>query len=290
MLNGAYSVFIVAADDNDRVRPWACPQRRLTNYLLTCSLRGKEELRVDGVSFQVPQGGCYLLPPCALADMVARKPSRQVWVHFEVIWNELRGGHPWPICHDPNWEQTRRFAQPSPRDVWGVDLPILLPEVLWARTAASMSAVISDWRSGSPRGMAHAQHELAGVLLEWVSVEWERASLANMLSANERIERAEALVRNDLSAGLSVSDMATVAGYSRSRFSEVYLSARGETPGQFLLRSRLERARALLQQTNLSARTVAQLVGYGDDTAFGRAFRDQYGLSPQAWRKRHRHA
>src|SRR5579862_3690582 len=117
MLNGAYSVFIVAADDSNRPRPWACPQRRLTNYLLTCSLRGAERLRVDDVYLDVPQGGCYMLPPCVLTDMVARKPSRPAWVHFEVIWNELRGHHPWPICHDPNWEQTRRFAQPSPREV-----------------------------------------------------------------------------------------------------------------------------------------------------------------------------
>jgi AraC-like DNA-binding protein len=286
MLNGAYSVFIVAADDAPRRRPWSVPNRRLTNYVLSCSLAGEEELRVGGESFHVPQGGSYMLPPCVPSDIECRNSSQPAWVHFEVVWNDLRGRHPWPICHDPDWESTRRFAQPSPREVWGVDMPVLPPEVLWPQIRAIVPSIITHWKSGLTSNILRAQHELAGLLLEWVCFEMARSSQPHMLSAHERIERAEALVRNDLAAGVSVSDMATAAGYSRSRFSEIYCQIRGKTAGQFLLQSRLQRAKALLRQTTLSAKTVAQLVGYQDSTAFGRAFRSEWGLSPLAWRKR----
>ena len=277
---------MVAAGDVGRFRPWSVMQRRLTNYVLTCSLKGEEELNVDGEKFHVPRGGCYLLPPTVVTDIVCRKGNLPVWVHFEVIFNELRGRHPWPIPHDPNWESTRQFAQPSPREVWGVDLPILLPKLFWVRVAEVLPAIVAGWRTGQPARVLRAQQELAVVLLDWVTFEWERTSQPNMLSPQERIARAEALVRNDLAAGLSVADMARAAGFSRSRFSEVYFHHRKHTPGHFLLQSRLLRAKALLQQTNLSANAIAQLVGYRDGTAFGRAFRTDVGVTPQVWRQK----
>jgi len=285
MLTGPYNVFIVAADNSPRFRRWSVPQRRLTNYVLTCSSKGEEELTIAGEKLRVPDGGCYMLPPQLLTDIESHQGNQPLWVHFEVIWNELRGRHPWPISRDPNWESTRRFAQPSPLEIWGIDLPILLPERLWVRIAESLPEIVTGWRTGKAPRMLRAQYELEGLLLNWVTFEWERASQPNTLSARERIERAEALVRNDLAAGLGASDMATAAGYSRSRFAEVYFQLRKQSPGQFLLQSRISRAKSLLRQTDLPAREVAQLVGYSDSTAFGRAFREVCGLTPLAWRK-----
>ena len=286
MRDGAYSVYIVAADDAPRLRPWSVPNRRLTNYVLCCCLAGDEEIRVGGETINVGEGGCYLLPPSVPADLRSRHGSRPAWLHFEVIWNELRGRHPWPICHDPNWESTRRFAQPSPREVWGIDLPVLLPELFWPRIRDLLPGIIASWKTGQTLGILRAQHDLAGLLLEWVCSELGRSAQPEFLSTRERVERAEARVRNDLAAGVSVSDMAAAAGYSRSRFSEVYFELRKQSAGQFLLHSRMVRAKALLEQTTLPAKTVAQLVGYQDSTAFGRAFRTELGLSPLAWRKR----
>ncbi len=284
ILTGPYNVHIVAAGDAARLRPWSVPQRRLTNYVLTCSLKGEEELSVEGERFLVPRGGCYLLPPCVMSDIDCRKGNLPIWAHFEVIWNNLRGRHPWPICNDPHWESTRKFAQPSPRDIWGVDLPIVLPKLFWARVAEVLPAIVKGWRTGQPARVLRAQYVLEGLLLDWVSFEWERGAQPNMLSHQERIERAESLVRNDLAAGLGVADMAKAAGFSRSRFSDVYFDLRKQTPGHFLLQSRMLRAQTLLQQTNLSANAIAQMVGYRDGTAFGRAFRGEFNVTPLAWR------
>lgn len=62
----------------------------------------------------------------------------------------------------------------------------------------------------------------------------------------------------------------------------------GATPGQWLRRFRLERARMLLLDTDDPLPTIAQAAGYGDVSLLHRAFRAEEGMAPGAWRRRAR--
>ena len=60
---------------------------------------------------------------------------------------------------------------------------------------------------------------------------------------------------------LSVTDMARAAGMSRAHFSREFTRAFGESPHQYLLTRRLERAAALLRTTDWSVTTICFAVG-----------------------------
>jgi AraC-like DNA-binding protein len=59
----------------------------------------------------------------------------------------------------------------------------------------------------------------------------------------------------------------------------------GLTTGQWLLKSRISRAGALLADSSLSIADVALEAGYADQSAFTRQFRRSTGLSPSEYRK-----
>lgn len=84
---------------------------------------------------------------------------------------------------------------------------------------------------------------------------------------------------DDLSARLFVGPFHLTRLFGRSI---------GVPPMQYLSRRRLERAAALLSETDLPVASIGATVGMSDPAHFSRRFRASFGLSPRAYRLRHR--
>jgi AraC-like DNA-binding protein len=85
---------------------------------------------------------------------------------------------------------------------------------------------------------------------------------------------------------LDVDDMASAAGLSRAHFSREFRRVFGETPHAYLLTRRLERAAALLRNTDRSVTDICLSVGLQSLGSFTTSFRRMYGESPTAYRAR----
>jgi AraC-like DNA-binding protein len=83
---------------------------------------------------------------------------------------------------------------------------------------------------------------------------------------------------------LDVGDMAAAAGLSRAHFSREFRKAFGESPHHYLLTRRLERAAALLRNTDRSVADVCVSVGLQSVGSFTTTFNRTYGISPTAYR------
>jgi AraC-like DNA-binding protein len=83
---------------------------------------------------------------------------------------------------------------------------------------------------------------------------------------------------------LTVADLARAAGLSPAHFSREFRSAFGETPHQYLLTRRLERAAALLRNTDRTVTEICFAVGLASLGSFTTSFRRVYGAAPLAYR------
>ncbi|MEI7767333.1 MAG: AraC family transcriptional regulator [Phycisphaerae bacterium] len=283
---GPYSVQILSADDAPRFYAWQKPARQLPWYLMVCSLAGREQITVHGQAYDILPGQSYLVPPGAISVVGSQRGNRPIWIHFEVrhdLWRQQRiadaeQGLPWP-------QQAPR-AQPCPPEVWGVDLPIVIPAMLQGHFASAegLPRVVRLWKQHTPLAVMESQHLLAGLLLMLVTEAWRKQTPAPP-DPLTRIARAEALARENLGSGFGVGHFAAAAGYSRSRFSLLYQQHRGGTPGDFLRQLRLTQACQLLATTTQAVHEIARLVGYPDPTVFGRVFRRHQGCTPKQWRQ-----
>ncbi len=84
---------------------------------------------------------------------------------------------------------------------------------------------------------------------------------------------------------LSVDDLAQAAGRSRAHFTREFTQAFGESPHQYLLTRRLERAAALLRTTDWTVSRICFAVGLGSLGSFITSFRRMFGQTPTAYRK-----
>ena len=83
---------------------------------------------------------------------------------------------------------------------------------------------------------------------------------------------------------LDVDDLARAAGLSRAHFSREFRRAFGEPPHAYLLTRRLERAAALLRNTDRSVTDICFSVGLLSLGSFTTSFTRTYGVSPTAYR------
>jgi AraC-like DNA-binding protein len=99
--------------------------------------------------------------------------------------------------------------------------------------------------------------------------------------------RAKDLIDARYREPLDVPTLARAARLSEAHFSREFRRTFGETPHQYLLTRRLERAAALLRNTDRSISEVCFAVGLRSVGSFTTSFGRAFGLSPGAYRAAH---
>lgn len=87
---------------------------------------------------------------------------------------------------------------------------------------------------------------------------------------------------------LSLAEVAQQAGYSPAYFSRVFREERGCTFREHLNELRIEKSKALLLGGSHTIAEICALVGFEDQSYFGRVFRRHTGTTPDRYRKRAR--
>lgn len=134
-------------------------------------------------------------------------------------------------------------------------------------------------------------------------VETMVAELAYARTAHEQAHQAEGtqtalgIVKEAIAAveraldeerRIGVDEVAEQLYTSRSKLCATFKVQTGESLGSYIRRHRMERARDLLADSPLTIAQVAERLGYPQQAAFAQAFKQYTGMTPTAWRSKHR--
>lgn len=97
-------------------------------------------------------------------------------------------------------------------------------------------------------------------------------------------DRALWFIENHFREEISLDDVAGAAGVSRFHLSRAFAYATGHSVMQYVRARRLSEAARMLTQGAPDILAVALDAGYGSHEAFTRAFREQFGMTPEALR------
>ena len=100
-----------------------------------------------------------------------------------------------------------------------------------------------------------------------------------------RLRRIKELVHAKMGDDLSLDEMAQSIGLSTAHFARMFRKSAGETPHQFVLRQRIERAKAMLRAPNARVLDVAVACGFKTQQHFAQVFRDVCRVSPTEYRQ-----
>src|SRR5437763_2838583 len=110
-----------------------------------------------------------------------------------------------------------------------------------------------------------------------VSEQQDPELLRRLLRAKDRMDAAS-------HEAWPIRRLARVSGVSEAHFARSFKQAYGVPPHRYLLTRRVERATALLRETELPITEIAFQTGWESLGTFGRTFRDVTGESPTAFR------
>jgi AraC family transcriptional regulator len=99
--------------------------------------------------------------------------------------------------------------------------------------------------------------------------------------SNIVLKRVIEYIHDNLDQNLTLAELSFIANMSSYHFAHIFKQATGMAPHQYVLHTRIERAKSLLLQGKLSIAEVAMRVGFFDQSHFTRYFKRTVGVTPQ---------
>src|SRR5580698_2368024 len=156
------------------------------------------------------------------------------------------------------------------------------------RLGALVAAVHAEMVAGFPNGrlfLDSVEQAMAVALVSGYAVRQSPVQISRGGLGPARLRRIGELVQARLEGDLSLDEMAQSVGLSTAHFARVFRKSTGETPHQFVLRQKLERAKAMLRAPGARVLDVAVACGFKTQQHFAQVFRDLCGISPTGYRQ-----
>jgi len=240
--------------------------RGTEDWLMIQTLDGEGVFRnEDGTETQVKAGDIAMVLPGTRHDYgIAYKAA--IW---ELIWAHF---HPHPL-----WHEWMRWPEAAP------GLMVLSLEDLETRkTVTDCFQRCHALAMGSlPFHEQFAMNALEQVLL-WCATQ---IPVTNAAEPDARVRVARTYIQDHLREKLSVDAIASDAGVSTSRLTQLFRQETGMTPIAFLEFQRLTRAKQLLTRTTLSIGMIAEETGFENAFYFTQRFKKHTGLTPTDFRR-----
>ena len=162
------------------------------------------------------------------------------------------------------------------------------PKLEDKRVVALVAAVNAERIAGFPSGrlfLDSVEQALAVALVNNHAVRHYDVRVYHGGLGPARLRRITELVHAEIEDELSLHKMAETAGLSTAHFSQMFRKSTGESPHQFVLRHRVERAKDLLRASDARVLDVAVACGFKTQQHFARIFRQICGTSPTEYRE-----
>lgn len=248
---------------------WHSPELGLAVRL---SGQTRHEVRFEGgrtERFAVRPGQVLLLP----ADQRVRGHTQGVGTMREAL-----------VLLAPDWiarASGGEFALPRLALRWSADLrnPLI---------REALVALVREVEQPGPLGRLAGESLARVILTELVRQHVGRpGALARAhCIASHRLRRITDFIDAHLTGDLSLLALAAHAGVSRVHFVRQFKRLTGLAPHQYVLRRRVERAAALLQNRDACLKALALEVGFSSQSHLTAAFRRVTGTTPGAYRAR----
>ena len=133
-------------------------------------------------------------------------------------------------------------------------------------------------------------------LMEFLALAIESASRDGKVSQRNTEYNAKVYVEfavNYLQANYpnaKINDLALQIGINRSYLTSIFRRQMGISPQEYLMQYRMDKAREMLLETDISVQEIALRVGYDNPLTFSKIFKSYFGLSPAHYRQQKRNA
>ena len=236
--------------------------RILDGYYLVFNSRGRGAFESAlSPSVEILAGSCFFLFPGVWHRY---KPDAESG--WEEYWIGFKGSYPDILMNQRFFPASAPVVRPGLNDTLLTQIRKILDEV----------------RAASP-----GYHQvIAGITLQILGLVHALCARTGMIQDEDgqAIEKARFYLRENLESPLDIKALMRQLPMSYSKFRKLFKKVTGESPHQYHLNLRLDKARELLNTTNLNVTEVAYTLGFDSVFYFSKLFKKKNGVSPKSYR------
>ncbi|GAA3412380.1 AraC family transcriptional regulator [Paenibacillus hodogayensis] len=231
------------------------PAHGLPDYDLWYALEGSGEMRLNGHTYPIRRGSCFIVHPGDRPHAVQNDDDRLtvIFIHF---WANV------PLdTTPPVWPRHTFF-----RDVYPIER--LLHEMLYVLGSRDSlrEEEFDCWMKLSILHIHRHHHD--------------KGQAALSARHQETIRAAIDYIRRESGRRVRTDELAGRAGMSQAHLNIVFKQFAGMPLKKYITLTRLERARYLLSDTTMNVSEVADAIGYSDVYTFSKIFKRYFGMTP----------
>ncbi|RSX54400.1 AraC family transcriptional regulator [Bifidobacterium goeldii] len=231
-------------------------RRSIDNFMIAYIRQGTLHVKTAGVTHTASQGQFIVLDCSIPHDFWTTEPCQDYFMHF----------------NGPSASAYCRYIVANAGNV-------ITPSA--GEEAVDMLRRIIDVLSGRVHASApELNHSIDGILTVLAS---ERTDEPRTF-AQTAIDRVVSYITEHLAGDLSIDALAVIACMSRFHFAKTFKELTGDSPYDFVTRTRVEHAKYLLSLTDMPVAAVGRACGYSAPSTFCAMFRRETGASPSTYR------
>ena len=265
-------------DDFDTFASGSFPSHWHHEFELQLMLKGSAEYRVNGTSYLVEEGCAIYIAPEAVH--MAKQLSEGAIGYNIVLSPQFLINLMGSPAHG---EYTLPLTTHRPGAL------VITPE------GEENRAILGYLEKMSSTESAHRTHEL--FLLENVIGIWRNLLVLFPKDAPDSEDNGKHLkeqrmksmlnyISQNYALPISINDVAGAADIGKSECFRCFSELLNTTPVEYITNFRLLQASQLLLTTNIKMADICHMTGFNDTSYYSKKFKDQFGMSPKAYRSK----
>lgn len=256
------------------------PARFLHDHELVIVTKGSCEVSMDGKCTILKAGDYLIIPPNREHSTVCHRSVFRTCIHFD--WLPGRRSF------------TRRmwfYAPQRPPTGSFCVTPKFVPRAAFHGSFSMdgpvpglVDTVFFRWQSGSPQGRTAARASFLELMSHLFLPPGSRTG--NKANRFQLAYAAKGVLDAHIPSETGIQELLQTLGYSYAHLCRIFHGAFGLSPVEYRNTSRIEQAKALLRDTNLTIAEIAYRVGFQDAGYFSRKFRKLNHMKPREARVR----
>lgn len=247
-------------------------------YLVT---EGHARLKIDSRLYDLTPGHLYLIPSFVRHTDICDSLFEHFYIHiYEDSNSDFRLFEDWEFQVEKDAEELdillfKRLCELNP----SMHLPQSDPV-----SYDNNSTLLENIQRNKSRMFCN-KVESRGIVYQLVSRFLKDAGPKVEVN-DDRVQKVLSFIRKNLDRKIELSELAEMSCLSKDHFIRIFKKETGESPTDYIISRKLERAMLLLATEDSPIKSIAFNLGFEDHSYFNRLFKSRIGMTPQQYREK----
>lgn len=232
-----------------------CNSMGREDFYLIYIVNGQLNLEINDNLYAVERGGFVIFPPNHKYKYDGNPPTYYFYVHF-----------------------TGSYADRFLKECKFNDLPCVINGEFNLEIQNKFNKLIDTFLYNEPLAIQVCASILQEIVLDIAKRELDKTNTSPLKTSLKYIH-------SFYTNKIDIPHLAKMENLSNSRYVAVFKKQTGKSPNEYIIDLRMQFAKNLIENTNMSIKQISERVGYSDQYFFSRLFKKNFGVSPMGYRK-----